>query len=75
MATKQLCEVTPKKKARPQLIVPDWLVIIDNHGENCYSIFRYMQRLKAKLVKNYEIAIFERLDEQSLAYLNALTQY
>ena len=35
-----------------------WLVVVDNHFEDCYSFFIYMQRLKAKLVKSYELANF-----------------
>ncbi|EPC92923.1 hypothetical protein Lpp27_17614 [Lacticaseibacillus paracasei subsp. paracasei CNCM I-4648] len=35
-----------------------WLVVVDNHFKDCYSFFIYMQRLKAKLIKSYEIACF-----------------
>lgn len=38
MATKQLCVVTSKKKARSQLIVPDWLVgIMDREYELTFA--------------------------------------
>lgn len=37
-----------------------WLVVVDNHFEDCYSFFIYMQRFKAKLIKSYEIACFKR---------------
>ncbi|QOP57258.1 hypothetical protein N4T21_15830 (plasmid) [Lacticaseibacillus paracasei] len=33
-----------------------WLVVVDNHFEDCYSFFIYMQRFKARLSKSYEIA-------------------
>ena len=52
-----------------------WLVVVDNHFEDCYSFFIYMQRFKAKLIKSYEIANFDHLNEQYLAYLTALKQH
>ena len=52
-----------------------WLVVVNNHFEDCYSIFIYMQRLKAKLVKSYELANFQRFEMQYQAYLKALKQH
>ncbi|MFT8417179.1 MAG: hypothetical protein ABF639_14315, partial [Lacticaseibacillus paracasei] len=49
-----------------------WLVVVDNHFENCYSFFIYMQRFKAKLVKSYEIACFARDKGQYEHYLASL---
>lgn len=49
-----------------------WLVVVDNHFENCYSFFIYMQRLKAKLVKSYEIACFARDKGKYEHYLASL---
>ena len=51
-----------------------WLVVVDNHFENCYSFFIYMQRLKAKLVKSYEIACFKRDNGLYKHYLASLKQ-
>jgi hypothetical protein len=110
MDTKQLCGATPKKKARPQLIAPDWLVgimdketelrlgiksmlsqydhyftraphtrywlvVVDNHFEDCYSFFIYMQRFKAKLTKSYEIACFKRDKGLYEHFLSSLKQH
>ena len=52
-----------------------WLVVVDNHFENCYSFFIYMQRLKAKLVKSYEIACFKRDKSLYKHYLASLRQH
>ncbi|RNE16747.1 hypothetical protein [Lacticaseibacillus paracasei] len=52
-----------------------WLVVVDNHFENCYSFFIYMQRFKAKLVKSYEIACFDRDKSHYTHYLKALKQH
>ena len=49
-----------------------WLVVVDNHFENCYSFFIYMQRFKAKLSKSYEIACFARDKGQYEHYLASL---
>ncbi|MCI0373546.1 hypothetical protein [Lacticaseibacillus paracasei] len=52
-----------------------WLVVVDNHFEDCYSIFIYMQRLKAKLVKSYEITCFGRYKRQCEHYLVSLKKH
>ena len=52
-----------------------WLVVVDNHFEDCYSFFIYMQRLKAKLIKSYEIACFNHSKEDYRNYMTALQQH
>lgn len=52
-----------------------WLVVVDNHFEDCYSFFIYMQRFKAKLTKSYEIACFKRNKDQYEHFLSSLKQH
>ena len=52
-----------------------WLVVVDNHFEDCYSFFIYMQRLKAKLIKSYEISCFKRDKGQYEHFLSSLKQH
>ncbi|MGE9133941.1 hypothetical protein [Lacticaseibacillus paracasei] len=52
-----------------------WLVVVDNHFEDCYSFFIYMQRFKAKLSKSYEIACFKRDKGQYEHFLSSLKQH
>ncbi len=52
-----------------------WLVIVDNHFENCYSIFIYTQKLKARLVKSYEIACFKHDEAIYNQFLSALKEH
>lgn len=52
-----------------------WLVVVDNHFENCYSFFIYMQRFKTRLSKSYELACFARDKGLYKHYLDALTKH
>lgn len=52
-----------------------WLVVVNNHFEDCYSIFIYLQRFKAKLSKSYEIAGFARDKGQYEHYLASLKKH
>lgn len=39
-----------------------WLVIVNNHFEDVYSIFLYTQKIKTKLERSYELVNFKRND-------------
>lgn len=52
-----------------------WLVIVNNHFEDVYSVFLYTQKIKTKLTRSYELVYFSRSDQQYQDVQTALKQF
>lgn len=52
-----------------------WLVIVDNHFDGVYSIFLYTQKIKAQLVRSYELLTFAKDENRYQQVMTALKQH
>lgn len=41
-----------------------WIVVVNNHFEDCYSFFLYTKKVHTKLVRSYELVNFPNHDEK-----------
>lgn len=52
-----------------------WLVVVDNHFEDIYSIFLYTKKQRTKLLRSYELVHFKRDPEDYRHVMNNLREW